>query len=225
MRTLIHRAHWNDRKHIASGVKGAKAMVRHRFHGLLGVVVLSLAGCNSSGSPFANPFGSSQPRQQIAAVQPAAPSVPSPAGTRPTMQINATPKRVQDMIVARAQRRGTMVLGANSTGVTLEVPLRQSSPVVIQQCGEHKEGRTLRVYLETQPNGAGTTVTEQRFVIDGGATSCEVQLTQSDIDEANKSLADLKQQSEAPRTAANRPADPAGGLEPLNPTRPVQPLR
>jgi hypothetical protein len=48
------------------------------------------------------------------------------------------------------------------------------------------------------------------------------------MDGANRALADLKQQSEAPRTAsaaARRPADPAGSLEPVNPGRPVVPLR
>jgi hypothetical protein len=189
-----------------------------------------LTGCNAgSGNPFSNPFGSSQPRVATPAPQPQPVVTAQPAaGNRPTMLINATPKRVQDTIIARAQRRGTNIVGASTTGVTLEVPLKQSSAVVEQQCGPHKEGRTVRVYLETLPNGSGTAVAEDRFVIDGGASSCQLQLTQADVDESNKSLADLKQQSEAPRTAATsaqRPADPSGRLEPLNPGRPVVPVR
>ncbi len=188
---------------------------------------LLVAGCNTGGSPFSNPFGGSPPRsapQQQLPVVPAQP--PAAAGARPSMVINASPKRVQDTIIARAKRRGTTVLGSNSTGVTLEIPLRASSPVVVQQCGEHKDNRTLRVYLETLPNGSGTTVGEDRYVIDGGASSCQLSLTQADVDEANKSLADLKQQSEAPRVAAaSRSTDPAGDLTPVNPGRPIVPLR
>jgi hypothetical protein len=192
---------------------------------------IALGGCNAGGgNPFSNPFGSSQPRVTAPAPQQQLPVVTQQpaAGNRPTMLINATPKRVQDTIIARAQRRGTNIVGASTTGVTLEVPLKQSSAVVEQQCGPHKEGRTVRVYLETLPNGSGTAVAEDRFVIDGGASSCQLQLTQADVDESNKSLADLKQQSEAPRTASTstqRPADPSGRLEPLNPGRPVVPVR
>jgi hypothetical protein len=204
-----------------------------RMQTILGPVAaaLLLAGCNASGNPFANPFGSSQLRPQPASVAQPAPA-PQPSGTaRPSVAINAPVKKVQDTIIARAQRRGTTILGANNTGVTLEIPLKQSSEVVVQQCGEHREGRALRVYLETLPDGAGATVNEQRFVVDG-AQACQLALTPGDIEGANKSLGDLKQESENTRTAASgsrapaaRPADPAGGLEPVNPSRPVQPLR
>jgi hypothetical protein len=187
---------------------------------------VALSGCNSGGSAFSNPFGSTPPARPVVA-QPQLPIVSQPvANGRPTMVINASPQRVQDAITARAKTRGTTVLGANRTGVTLEVPLRASSKIVEDQCGPHKADRTLRVYLETLPNGPGTTVSEDRYVIDGGASSCKLQLTQSDIDDANKSLADLKQQSETTRSAsAPRPSDPPGGLAPVNPGRPVVPLR
>jgi hypothetical protein len=191
-----------------------------------------LAGCNASGNPFGNPFGAGAPRSQSPVVaQP--PPAPQASGGRPSVSIAAPVKRVQDTIIARAQRRGTTILGANNTGVTLEIPLKQSSAVVVQQCGDHREGRALRVYLETLPDGAGTSVSEQRFVVDG-ASACQLSLTQTDVEEANRSLADLKQQSENTRTAASgarpsggaaRPSDPSGGLEPVNPGRPVQPLR
>ncbi len=189
---------------------------------------LLVSGCNTGGSPFSNPFGSAPPRPAPSAQQlPVVPAQPAAAsGARPSMVINASPKRVQETIIARAKKRGTTVLGSNSTGVTLEIPLRASSPVVVQQCGEHKDNRTLRVYLETLPNGSGTSVGEDRYVIDGGTSSCQLSLTQADVDEANKSLADLKQQSEAPRVAAApRSTDPAGGLTPVNPGQPVVPLR
>eukprot|EP01036_Dinobryon_divergens_P001370 gene1370-1783_t len=137
---------------------------------------LILAGCQVGGSPFSNPFGGSSPPVRVSSagstVISAPPVVAPPSiGGRPSIAVNAPPKRVQDTIIARAQRRGTTILGANLTGVTLEIPLRQSSEVVVRQCGEHRDGRTLRVYLETVANGPGTTVSEDRFVIDGGATS------------------------------------------------------
>jgi hypothetical protein len=193
-----------------------------------------LTGCNAGGgSPFSNPFGGSQPRVAAPSPQPQLPVVtqqPAAAtGGRPSMVINATPKRVQDTIIARAQRRGTTIVGANQTGVTLEAPMANSNSVVETQCGPHKTGRTQRIYLETLPNGSGTTVSEDRFIIDDGSKSCQLTLPQADVEAANKSLADLKQQSEAaPRTAsasAPRPADPSGRLEPLNPGRPVVPVR
>jgi hypothetical protein len=178
------------------------------------LIAAASAGClPSTGNPFSNPFGSSQPRVAAPSPPVQAPAPPVVAsGNKPTVLVAAPPQRVQDTIIERARSRGTNVLGANLTGVTLEVPLRQSSQVVEQQCGPHQEGRTLRVYLATSPDGPGTIVTEDRYVIDGGATTCQLQLTDSDIQEANRSLGDLKTQAERPRSAArasgNAPAMP-----------------
>jgi hypothetical protein len=190
-----------------------------------------LAGCNVSGNPFGNPFGSSQPRPQQAAVQPAPPVAPAPSAGTPSVVIATSQKRVQDTIVARAQRRGTNVLGANNTGVTLEIPLRQSSDPIAQQCGAHKDGRAIRVYLETIANGSNaTTVNEQKFIVDG-ATVCNYTPTEQDVADSNRSLGDLKKEAEQRRTASasssssTRPADPQGGLEAVDPRRPVRPLQ
>jgi hypothetical protein len=197
-------------------------------HGKLAVVALTgalLAGCNAGGNPFGNPFGG-QPR--VASGQLPVVSQPPPvSGGRPSVTINAPPKRVQDTIVARAERRGTTVVGTNQTGVTLEVPLKASSAVVVQQCGEHQANRTLRVYLETLPNGTGTIVSEDRYVVDNGASSCQLSLTQADVDDANRSLLELKQQSEGARTASSAASGTVipGDVQPLNPGRPVIPIR
>jgi hypothetical protein len=195
-------------------------------------LALLIAGCNASGNPFSNPFGSSQPRQQLPVVaQPApAPAPVASAGT-PSVVVSASPKRVQDTIVARAQRRGTNVLGANNTGVTLEIPLRQSSDPITQQCGAHKDGRAIRVYLETVANGANaTTVNEQKFIVDG-ATVCNYTPNEQDVADSNRALGDLKREAEQRRTASasgatsgGRPA-PSGGLEAVDPRRPVRPLQ
>jgi hypothetical protein len=192
-----------------------------------GAAVL-LAGCTSSGNPFANPFGSAPPRQQLPiGAQPA--SAPQSPGGVPTVTIAAPQKRVQDTIVARAQRRGTNVLGANNTGVTLEIPLRQSSDPIVQQCGPHQDGRAVRVYLETIPTAAAvTTVNEQKFIVDG-ASVCNYSPNESDVAESNRSLADLKREAEQRRAASaassGGAADPQGGIEALDPRRPVRPLQ
>jgi hypothetical protein len=203
--------------------------------GLISAAALLLAGCNTSYSnPFANPFGSSQPRPAAVSAQPVQPApVQAAGGNRPSISINATPKRVQDTIIARAQRRGTTIVGANNSGVTLEAPMSASSEIVVQQCGPHQPGRAQRIYLETAPDGPGTVVAEDRFIIDGGTKTCQLQLTPGDIENGNKALTDLKKESETRRTASSttagsgpsRPRDPAGGLEPVSPGRPVQPLR
>ncbi len=210
---------------------------------ILAAAVLALAGCGGSARL---PFGSDprtaslQPTPQP--VQPA----PQAGGGRPSVAINATPQKVQDTIIARAQRRGTTIVGSNQTGVTLEAPLASSTEVVEQQCGPHRPGRTQRIYLETLPSGTGTVVSEDRFIVDDGSRSCQLTLTAADVEGANASLMDLKQQSEGQRVASTRTpaggagasggasgagrgtprsADPAGGLEPLNPGRPVVPIR
>ncbi len=199
---------------------------------VLAASVLMLAGC---GGGLRSPFGGGE--QRVAPVQPAPqPTQPAQqAGGRPSIAINATPQKVQDTIIARAQRRGTTIVGSNQTGVTLEAPLASSTEVVEQQCGPHRPGRTQRIYLETLPSGTGTVVSEDRFIVDDGARSCQLSLTPADVENGNRALMDLKQQSEGQRSAAartpgstaggSRPADPAGGLEPLNPGRPVVPIR
>jgi hypothetical protein len=208
-------------------------MKKYKNAMIVGATAVLLAGCNTSYSnPFANPFGSSQPRPAAVPAQPVQPApVQAAGGSRPSIAIAATPKRVQDTIIARAQRRGTTIVGANNSGVTLEAPMSASSDIVVQQCGPHQPGRAQRIYLETAADGQGTVVAEDRFIIDGGTRSCQLQLTPGDVENGNKALADLKKESETRRTASNastspsRPRDPAGGLEPMSPGRPVQPLR
>lgn len=192
-------------------------------------IAAALAGCNASGNAFSNPFGG-QPRPLPAVASPQ----PSVSAGRPSVAINASPKRVQETIIARAKRRGTTIVGSNASGVTLEAPLASSTEVVEQQCGPHRPGRTQRIYLETVASGAtGTIVSEDRFIVDDGATVCQLSLTATDVENGNRALADLKQQSETARVAGALPGtapgarapDPSGGLEPVNPGRPVVPIR
>jgi hypothetical protein len=190
-----------------------------------------LVGCTGSRDPFGNPFASQPRPQPPVAAAPAPAPAPQAANARPSAQIAATPKRVQDTIIARAQRRGTTIVGANNTGVTLQAPLASSSEIVVQQCGPHQEGRVQRIYLETLPDGQNTIVSEDRFIVDRDR-SCQLQLTPGDVENGNRALADLKRESEQRRTASNsglntraRPADPDGGVEAVDPRRPVRPLQ
>jgi hypothetical protein len=207
------------------------------------LLVVPLAACSAGATTFYQPFGNPLPPARVSSASVSIPPqqqlpvvTQQQGGNRPSIVINETPQRVQDTIIARARSRGTNVLGATRTGVTLEIPLKESSSVIENQCGPHTSQRTIRVYLETLPNGPGTSVAEDKFIIDGGAKTCQLVPTQADIEGSNRSLADLKQQSETPRTAAaprssaprraaSVPPAPGGGLEPLAPGRPVVPLR
>lgn len=205
--------------------------------GVAFALALLAAGCGS-GAAFRSPFGETA---RVAAVQPPVQqtqAVPSGAG-RPTVAIAAPPSRVQDTIIARARSRGTTIVGSNSTGVTLEAQLASSTEVVERQCGPHRPGRAQRIYLETLPDGTGTIVSEDRFIVDDGASVCQLALTPADVENGSRALGDLKRQAEGQRVSTRtggaarpggdsgggRAADPAGGLEPVNPGRPVVPIR
>jgi hypothetical protein len=199
-------------------------------------IVLAAAAAALAGCGTRLPFGG-EPRLSPPP-QPVVQAAPTSAG-RPSVLVNASPQRVQETIIARAQRRGTTIVGANQTGVTLEAPLASSTEVVEQQCGPHRPGRAQRIYLETIASGTSTVVSEDRFIVDDGASVCQLVLTPADVENGNRALTELKQQSEGQRVAASRTggrqpgdagggrraADPVGGLEPVNPGRPVVPIQ
>jgi hypothetical protein len=196
---------------------------------------LSLAACSANVTTFNQPFGNPLPRGQInsttVSVPPREPLpvVTEAPGGKPTVVINAPTARVQEAIIERARSRGTTVVGANQTGVTLERALPSSTPVLEASCGPHQQGRSVRIYLATQGSATQTVVTEERFVIDPGPRVCAVNLPPADVEEANRALGDLKSQAEASRTAArtNRGASSGagGGVQPVVAGRPVVPLR
>jgi hypothetical protein len=200
-----------------------------RFYGIMLVASL-LGACSANVTTFNQPFGNPLPRGQInsttVSVPPRGPLpvVTEAPGGKPTVVINAPVSRVQETIVARARSRGTTVVGANQTGVTLERALPSSSPVLEASCGPHQQGRSVRIYLATQGSASQTVVTEERFVIDPGPRVCAVNLPPADVEEANRALGDLKSQSEARRTAQVAPRA-SGDVQPVVPGRPVVPLR
>ena len=147
---------------------------------LLSLFALSLAGCGAAR--FSAP--------QLA-----------PAASGPSVDIFAPGARVRQVIAQRAVRRGTQVVANDPRGVVLERALPQTSPVLEASCGPHQPGRRIRIELLTDERPGVTQVTERRLVLDGGGV-CPVRLNAADIDEANRSLNELKQQVETGRLAS-----------------------
>lgn len=147
---------------------------------------LGLAGCLSTA-----------PQPQPVSVP--VPARAAPAG--PAIAIAASSERVRQVVASRARARGTAVARNTAQGVVLERQLAQTPPVLEESCGPHREGRLVRVVLSTFPDATGTRLVEERFVVDGGDI-CPVQLTEADVEEANRNLADIK--AEAERTAQRR---------------------
>jgi hypothetical protein len=136
---------------------------------------LVLAGCNTARPP-------QPPVAQVAA--------------GPSVDILAPSARVRQVIAQRAQQRGAGVLSNDARGVILERELPQTSPVLEASCGSHQPGRRIRIELRTAEAPGRTEVTERRIVLDQGKP-CIVQLNEADIEEANRSLNELKQQVES----------------------------
>jgi hypothetical protein len=113
----------------------------------------------------------------------------------PSVIVLAPLSRVQATIIQRANQRGTAVSRVDARAVVLERELPSSPPVLEGSCGPHESGRRVRVILSTQEAGGRTSVTEERFVVDG-ARVCPVQLGEADMTEAMRSLAELKAQAE-----------------------------
>ena len=131
----------------------------------------------------------------IPAQQPVVRVPPSQQANVPTLEINAPIKSVRDAIISRAKARGTSVVSVEPSGVVLEKTLQQSPPALENSCGPHKTGRKIRVLLGTSDQGQVTLVSEQRFVVDDG-TECRIQLTQDVVDDAKRSLNELKSDAE-----------------------------
>lgn len=151
--------------------------------------LLAVAACSTSRPPV------------VQAPQPA----PAPVATGPSILIEAPAARVRQTIAARTAARGGKVAANSPEGIVLEAPMRETNQVLADQCGPHQAGRLLRVLLATDSTPAGTLVSERRFVIDGGS-SCQVRLTDQEVDQANRSLEDLRKQVLGQPTAAQRAA-------------------
>ncbi|MBN9062239.1 MAG: hypothetical protein BGP06_07450 [Rhizobiales bacterium 65-9] len=151
------------------------------------------------------------PRPQLAEPAPSAPVAQAPAPATPSIFISAPGQRVRSVIAARAQARGTTVASNTSQGVVLERALPQSTETLEAQCGPHVSGRMIRVILSTQERPGGTTVSENRYIVDGSAV-CPVTLTPEEVTQANAALAETRDQvlgiaARAPATSV-APATP-----------------
>jgi hypothetical protein len=150
---------------------------------------LSLSGC-MSGVTRLMPSSAPPPVVQTS-VQRA-----SSQSSVPTLEVFAPVKVVRDAIISRAKARGTTVASVEPSGVVLEKVLQQSPPALESSCGAHKKGRKIRVLLGTSDQGAVTIVSEQRFVVDDGV-ECLIKLTPDVVEDAKRSLNELKTESES----------------------------
>jgi hypothetical protein len=151
---------------------------------------------------------------RTAVLQPAAPAPqPQTQAQVPSVFITAPGQRVRSVIAARAQSRGTTVAANTPQGVVLEREIPSSTEALEAQCGPHQAGRKIRVVLATQEAPGGTTVTEQRYILDGGGV-CPVTLTSEEVTQANASLQDTRNQ------VLGVPPRPAAGTQPVAPATP-----
>ncbi len=149
-----------------------------------------------------------------AAVQPVvATPQPQTQALVPSVFITAPGQRVRAVIAARAQSRGTTVASNTPQGVVLEREIPSSTEALEAQCGPHQAGRKIRVVLATQDAPGGTTVSEQRYILDGGGV-CPVTLTPEEVTQANASLQDTRNQ------VLGVPPRPAAGAQPVAPATP-----
>jgi hypothetical protein len=147
----------------------------------LATVAAALAACGPQNRPVAT--------APVSAVNPGVPFV----------DIAAPGPRVRAAIAERARSRGTKVASNTRDGVVLERELPSTTPALEQSCGPHQQGRKVRIILSTDEQPGRTVVSEQRYVVDGAGV-CLVRLDRADMDEAVRSLDQLKQQIEG-RTA------------------------
>ncbi|MBY0613596.1 MAG: hypothetical protein K2P80_15580 [Beijerinckiaceae bacterium] len=132
---------------------------------------------------------------RVVPVSSAPPVAPTPQIAVPTVLINAPPVKVRQTIVSRAKSRGTTVASIEPAGITLERVLTASPAALESSCGAHREGRKIRVLLGTVEQGGGTLVSEQRFVVDG-ENECRVLQTPDVVEDARRSLNELKTEVE-----------------------------
>ena len=146
---------------------------------LIVCVGLAVAGCGSSSKLASS----------------SAPVTTTPQIAVPTVLINASPTKVRQTIVSRAKSRGTTVAGIEPSGIILEKLMSQTPAALEAACGPHKEGRRIRVLLGTADQGAGTLVSEQRFIVDG-ENECRILQTPDVVEDARRSLNELKTEVE-----------------------------
>ncbi len=149
---------------------------------------IALSGCMSGATRL------------LPAAAPPAPPPPmvqaSSQSSVPTLEVFAPVKTVRDSIISRAKARGTTVASVEPSGIVLEKALQQSPPALENSCGAHKNGRKIRVLLGTADQGAVTLVSEQRFVVDNGV-ECLIKLTPDVVEDAKRSLNELKVDAES----------------------------
>lgn len=114
----------------------------------------------------------------------------SQAPERPQVFVNAPVQVVRDVISDSAAKRGSAIRLVGD-GLILEAPLAESRAEVVSQCGEHRPGRLTRVVLRTVPQGSGTLLSEERFIVDGGNV-CALAMSAADASQSRDALTRVK---------------------------------
>jgi hypothetical protein len=119
------------------------------------------------------------------------------AGT-PTMFIAAPVAKVQQIIIARAAAKGSVIKPSGGGKLVLERQLTSVSPQVEAACGTSWFGRKVRVVMTLQAQNGGTLATERRYIVGmspvGG--DCAMPLTQEDYNQSMSALSLVKGQAE-----------------------------
>ena len=108
--------------------------------------------------------------------------------------VNAPVRIVRDVITDSARRRGTAVTLVGN-GLILEAPLAETRIEVAETCGPHRPGRRTRVVLTTVPEGRGTLLSEDRYIVDGVQT-CYLPLSPEDAVQSRAALNRIKATAE-----------------------------
>lgn len=152
----------------------------------ISIVVLSttlaLCGCNS------------RLNQTAAGVN----AIAGNAGT-PSLFIAAPVAKVQQIIIARAAAKGSIIKPSSGGRLVLERQLTSVSPQVEAACGGSWFGRKVRVVMSLQAVNGGTQATESRYIVGispmGG--DCAMPLTSEDYAQSMNALGVVKAQAES----------------------------
>ncbi|OQW83392.1 MAG: hypothetical protein BVN31_05875 [Proteobacteria bacterium ST_bin15] len=117
-----------------------------------------------------------------------------PQVTTPGTVVNAPVRIVRDVITDSARRRGTAITLVGD-GLILEAPLAETRIEVAEICGPHRPGRKTRVVLTTVPEGRGTLLSEDRYIVDGAQT-CYLRLSPEDAAQSRHALNRIKATAE-----------------------------
>jgi hypothetical protein len=118
----------------------------------------------------------------------------------PSIFVAAQEAKVQQVIIARAAAKGSIIKPSSNGQLVLERPLEKPSAEVIAACGESWFGRKVRVVISLQVINGGTQVSERRYIVGGASISggdCAMPLSPDDYAQSMNALGEVKARAEA----------------------------